>query len=94
MLEKIGFSIQFQATKNGIKSLTTQRTYQADEVSIINTYRFDERMPRHYTAILYALETHNGERGTLIDYGGSEHDIHVDAFIRQVDGLKNNQTPN
>ncbi|MCC7029251.1 MAG: hypothetical protein IT257_03025 [Chitinophagaceae bacterium] len=92
MLEKIGFSIQFKASESGIKSLTTQRIYHADEISIINTYRFEERLPHQQTAILYAIETHNGERGTLVDYGGSEQDIQVGIFIRQVDVHKNNQT--
>lgn len=88
MLEKIGFRIQFQATEAGLKSLTTQRLYQPDEISIINRYYFDERPPHQDNAILYALESNNGERGTLIDYGGSDQDVNVANFVRQVEALK------
>jgi hypothetical protein len=88
MLEKIGFKIQFQATAAGIKSLTTQREYRPDEITIINTYQFEERPPYQDNAILYAIESNNGERGTIISYGGSDQDIEVANFIKKVEGQK------
>lgn len=87
MLEKIGFRIQFQVTGEGLKSLTTQRLYHPEEISIINRYAFDERPPHQDSAILYAIESHNGERGTLIEYGGSQQDLNVANFIGQIEAL-------
>ena len=88
MLEKIGFKSQFQAQESGIRSLTTQRVYQPQEVNIINKWQFDERPAQQQACILYALESNNGERGILIDFIGSDHDQRVSDFIRQLEGLR------
>ncbi len=88
MLEKIGFKSQFQAFESGLRSLTTQRVYQPQDINIINTWSFEEMPPQQQACTLYALESNNGERGILVDYQGSDHDQQISDFIRQVEGMQ------
>lgn len=88
MLDKLGFTTQFQATPTGLKSLTTGRLYTAAEVTVVNFYRFEGESNPDDNAILYAIESNNGERGTLVDAYGPSNDINVSAFMLQVDDIK------
>jgi len=88
MLDKLGFTTQFKATSGGLKSLTTERTYAPAEIKIVNFYRFEGDSKPEDSSILYAIETANGERGTLTDAYGPYSDTHVTAFIKQVEEIE------
>jgi hypothetical protein len=87
MLEKLGFTTQFSATSRGLKSLTTQCIYTPDEVKVLNFYRFEGESNPSDNAILYAIETINGERGTLTDAYGPDSDKDVSEFMEQVEHI-------
>lgn len=86
-LNKLGFTIQFKAQQNGLKSLTTERIYKPEEVKIVNFYRFEGDSNPEDNSILYAIETLNGEKGTLVDAYGPYSDTHVTNFVQQVDEI-------
>lgn len=88
MLDKLGFKTQFQAVAKGLKSLTTDYIYKADDVKIVNFYRFEGESNPDDSAILYAIETANGERGTLTDAYGVDADADVAEFIHQVEDIE------
>ncbi len=79
-----GFKTQFRALENGLKSLTTEKIFQPDEVKIVNFYRFEGESDPADNAILYAIETNDGEKGTLTDSYGPYSDSNVTKFIQQV----------
>lgn len=79
-----GFKTQFKALENGLKSFTTEKIFQPDEVKIVNFYRFEGESDPADSAILYAIETTDGEKGTLTDSYGPNSDSHVTNFIKQV----------
>ncbi len=79
-----GFETQFHAMENGLKSLTTEKTFQPDDVKIVNFYRFEGESDPGDSAILYAIETSDGEKGTLTDSYGHTNDSNVTKFIQRV----------
>ncbi|MGK4568680.1 hypothetical protein [Flavobacterium sp. 3HN19-14] len=88
MLDKLGFKTHFMAVPKGLKSLTTEYIYRPEDVRILNFYRFEGESNPDDSAILYAIETANGERGTLADAYGRESDEDVMHFIQQVEDIE------
>lgn len=86
-LQADGFSTQFKAMENGLKSLTTDKVFHPEEVKIINFYRFEGESDPADSAILYAIETNDGEKGTLTDSYGPYGDTNVAKFIRHVEEI-------
>ena len=83
-----GFETQFKATKHGLKSLTTEKIYQPEDIKITNFYRFEGESDPADNAILYAIETTSGERGTLTDAYGAYSDVQVSQFIKEVEEIE------
>ncbi len=88
MLYKLGFQVQFQATIAGLKSLTSKKIYKPEEVKVVNFYRFEGESNPADNAILYAIETVDGEQGTLTDAYGVYGDANVTKFISDVESLE------
>lgn len=83
-----GYTTQFKAIKSGLKSLTTEKVYQKEDVNIVSFYRFEGESDPADSAILYVIETNTGERGTLTDAYGPYSDSNVAAFIKEVENIK------
>ncbi|HEX8515473.1 MAG TPA: hypothetical protein VF868_04680 [Bacteroidia bacterium] len=83
-----GFATQFKAIKHGLKSLTTEKIYAPEEVKITNFYRFEGESDPADSAVLYAIETVSGEKGTLTDAYGAYSDPHVARFIKDVEDIE------
>ncbi|MEO8147445.1 MAG: hypothetical protein ABI723_07400 [Bacteroidia bacterium] len=88
MLMTTGFETQFKATLAGLKSLTTEQIYHPNEVKVINFYRFEGESDPSDNSIVYAIETSNGERGTLTDAYGPYSDTLVTTFMQQVEEIQ------
>jgi hypothetical protein len=82
-----GFEAQFKATKQGLKSLTTEKVYAPEDVKISSFYRFEGESDPADNSIVYAIETSTGERGTLTDAYGPYSDVHVEKFIKDVEEI-------
>jgi hypothetical protein len=87
-LNKLGFTTQFQARDNGLISLESENIFFPDEVEIVDFYRFEGESDPEDSAILYAIQTQTGERGTLTDAYGLYNDTKVTEFIKQVDSIR------
>ncbi len=87
-LSAVGYTAQFKAIKEGLKSLTTYKVYHPDEIKITNFYRFEGESDPSDSCIMYAIETHTGEKGTLIDAYGAYNDTHISAFINEVQEME------
>lgn len=84
-LTRQGYEAQFKVTKDGLKSLATEKVYRPDEVKIASFYRFEGDSDPADNSILYAIETGSGEKGTLSDAYGIYNDANVSAFIKEVE---------
>lgn len=83
-----GFETQFKAVRNGLRSLTTNKIHKPEEVKVLNFYRFEGESDPADNSILYAIETADGERGTLIDAYGSYSDTNVTNFMKEVEAIE------
>lgn len=87
MLTSQGFTTQFKAVEAGLQSLTSERTFKPTEVKVLNFYRFEGESNPDDSSILYAIETSDGERGTLTDAYGAYSDTNVNNFIQEVEDI-------
>jgi hypothetical protein len=94
-----GFTEDFKATDMGLISLKREHRYSPEEVHVVDFFRFEGESDPADNSILYAIETNDGIRGTLIDAYGPYADLHVTKFMKQVEDInkkteKNDTTPN
>ena len=82
-----GFTDDFKALDEGLKSLRTNKVYAPEEVKIVNFYRFEGASDPDDTSILYAIETNDGLKGTLVDAYGAYASPEVNQFILAVENI-------
>ena len=86
-LTKEGYLIQFKADKKGITSSESNKCFKPKDVEVKHVYRFEGESSSDDNAIVYAIETKNGEKGTLIDSYGAYSDPHIEEFIKKVQSI-------
>jgi hypothetical protein len=79
-----GFTEHFQLANGRLRALVSGPTFGADQVTIAEFYRFEGISDPDDMAILYAIETQSGLRGTLVDAFGVYSDPGVGDFIEDV----------
>lgn len=84
VLEENGYTTQFKATPKGLVSMVTHRTYHPHEIEINHFYRFEGESNPDDSSIVYAIETKDGMKGTLIDSYGAYSDPEISNFIKKV----------
>lgn len=82
-----GFTEDYKIIEGGLKSLKRERIYLPEEVKILNFYRFEGSSDPADNSILYAIETSDGSRGTIVDAYGPYADSHLTEFIHQVEEI-------
>jgi hypothetical protein len=87
-LNQSGYTTQFKACEKGVTSMDTQKCYKPKEVEVKHFYRFEGESSPDDNSIIYAIETKNGEKGTLIDSYGAYSDPMVEDFIKKVKSIE------
>jgi hypothetical protein len=87
-LSRDGFSDDYKMTEDGLKSLKRERVYSPEEVKVLNFYRFEGNSDPADNSILYAIETSDGGRGTLVDAYGPYADSKISTFMHQVEDIR------
>ena len=87
-LTQKGYEVQFKVTDEGLVSLSTDKVYTPEHVKICHFYRFEGESNPADNSILYAIETREGEKGTLVDGYGASSDELIDQFIKQVEEIE------
>lgn len=82
-----GYTEDFKAAERGLLSLQHEKIYSPEEVHVVNFFRFEGASDPADNSILYAIETNDGIKGTLVDAYGPYADIKVHKFIEQVEGI-------
>lgn len=80
-----GFTEQFKVGDNKLISLSDQEAYAVNDVTAIDFYRFEGSSDPDDTAILYAIETVDGKKGTLVNAYGAYSDPEVDEFVKEME---------
>jgi hypothetical protein len=86
-LEKQGFTSQFEIHQKSLISLKTNNHYSADQLKITHFYRFEGESNPEDSAIMYAIETFDKEKGTLVDGYGTTADTATADFMCNVNDI-------
>lgn len=86
-IEKQGFTSQFEVNGKYLVSLKTGNHSTAQEIRIVHFYRFEGESSPEDNAIMYAIETSNNEKGTLVDGYSNAADPSTSDFIREVNDI-------
>jgi len=85
-LESKGYTDQFRVEKKYLVSLKdSKKKYKPKDVKAVNFYRFEGISDPDDMSILYAIETCDGTKGTLVDAYGNYSDDDTGAFMQDVD---------
>ena len=84
---KDGYTDNFKVVKNNLHSSGKEKDYTPDQVTVKNFYRFEGQSDPADNAIMYAIETSDGEKGILIDAYGTYADDAVNKFMKQVEEI-------
>lgn len=85
-LEEKGYTEQFRVEKKVLQSLTDKKKkFKPKDVKAVNFYRFEGVSNPDDMSILYAIETVDGTKGTLIDAYGVYSDDNTGEFMQDVD---------
>ena len=83
-LNRRGFTGHFGVTADGLREFGTGVTFGATALRICECFRLEADSDPGETAIVYAIETETGVRGTLIDAFGLYADPAISEFMTRV----------
>ncbi len=88
-LTKEGFAHDFKITNGRLHTLDPSlgKSFAPDEVTIVDFYRFEGESNPDDMAILYAIEAHDGTKGTIAASYGTYADTDTDDFLKKVEDL-------
>ncbi|HWJ93034.1 MAG TPA: hypothetical protein VNR87_18100 [Flavisolibacter sp.] len=78
-----GYTENFKLTEEGLEAQNKQSSYTAEQVNVVNSFRFEAQSDPNDNVILYVIETNDGTRGTLIQ----DHvfrDAETTQFMKRV----------
>jgi hypothetical protein len=84
---KKGFTEDYKVTDKGLKALKTEKIYQPDQIKVVDFHRFEGTSDPADESILYAIETNDGGKGTLVDAFGPFSDTRVTVFMHKVEEI-------
>lgn len=86
-LESEGYTEQYRVEEDRLVSLDNDkgRKYKPEEVKAVNFFRFEGPSNPDDMSILYAIETTDGHKGTLVDAYGLYADDLTGEFFQNVE---------
>ena len=84
-LEADGYTDQFRVEKGKLNDLSNKKKYKPKDVKAVNFYRFEGISNPDDMSILYAIETCDGRKGTLVDAYGLYSDDETGEFLNQIE---------
>jgi len=79
-----GFTDQFRIAGERLRSIQSGKLYAPGDLRLVDFHRFEGVSDPDDMAIVYALETRGGVRGTLTDAFGVYAEPGVGEFMEQV----------
>jgi hypothetical protein len=83
-LERAGYLANFRAEGDVLRVTGTARRYAAEDTFIHDYYRFEGVSDPDDMSVIYAVETGDGTRGTLIDAYGTYADPDIAALVNRM----------
>lgn len=85
LLEEKGYTDEYEVREGNLHCLTNDQVYTKKDVTAANFYRFEGESNPDDMSILYAIETHDGRKGTLVDAYGAYADARIGEFMKGVE---------
>lgn len=82
-LNKEGFKEQFGLTSDGLKITSSGKTIAPSELTVKSRYRFDGMTNPDDESMLFALETKDGVKGTLV-LSGDVHSEQNQSVVNRI----------
>ena len=82
-----GYTEDFKAGERGLLGLQHEKIYEPGQVQVKDFFRFEGASDPADNSILYAIETDDGIKGTLVDAYGPYSDPKVNSFMEEVEHL-------
>ncbi len=83
-LKRRGFTADFEPVGQTLHVAGSDRTFQSDELTIVEHHRFEGSSDPEEMAVVYAIEARDGTRGVLIDAYGVYANPDLSAFLKDV----------
>lgn len=83
-----GFTKEFIVRDGKLKDMGSEKTYTPDRLRLTNEYRFEGTSDPEYMAILYTIESDNGDKGYISNAYGLYSDEEVDDFIKKIERVE------
>lgn len=82
-----GYTESFSVLPTGLGSSGNNKVFGPMDISVVNYYRFEGASDPADNAIVYAIETKTGEKGTLVDAYGTYSDEKINRFMKDVEDI-------
>ncbi len=83
-LRSRGFTANFEFLDRTFRDLESGKTFTADQLTIVEHYRFEGASDREDMSVVYAIESHDGTRGIIADAFGTYANPDLGAFLNKV----------
>ena len=83
-LKKRGFTADFEPWGKQLHIPGSKKSYQPDDLTIVEHHRFEGASDPEEMAVLYALEARDGTRGVLTDAYGVYSNPEISGFLNNV----------
>jgi len=79
-----GFTTDFAVAKNGGELIAGNRSFQSDDLTIVEHHRFEGMSDPDDSSVVYALEAANGLKGVLVDAYGAYSNWKTGALLKHT----------
>ncbi|MGA6826670.1 phosphoribosylpyrophosphate synthetase [Nitrospira sp. NS4] len=83
-LRKRGFTANFEFLDQAFRDVDSGRTFKADELTIVEHYRFEGASDPEDMSVVYAIESSDGTRGVIVDAFGTYANPELGGFLNNV----------
>ncbi len=83
-LRNDGYTESFMIDDHGMRGLENRNRIKPEDVTIVQYHRFEGTSNPDDMSVVYAIETRDGRKGTLVDAYGTYTNPEVDAFVKKA----------
>jgi hypothetical protein len=83
-LKKRGFAANFEFLDQTFRDVDSGRTFKADELTIVEHYRFEGASDPDDMSVVYAIESDDGLKGIVADAFGLYANPDLGGFLENV----------
>lgn len=83
-LKKRGFTANFEFLDQMFRDVNSGRTFKADELTIVEHYRFEGASDPDDMSVVYAIKSHDGITGIIADAFGVYANPDLGRFLEKV----------